>query len=506
MIGRLVIRADADSVMGTGHVMRCLALAEAWRDRGGDVLFVGRINPEPLRQRIESEGAGVIELAGRHPDPADLAAMRCLAGEQLDRYGALGWMVLDGYHFDCDYQQALRDTGWQLLVIDDLGSLAEYHCEALLNQNLYAPSLDYHCSPRADMLLGPRYALLRREFRHCDAKHFLPETVQRLLVTMGGADEHNVTAKVLSALAISSTVNLEVKAVVGAANSHAKELGSLAAGLPFRCEVVRDVSDMAALMLWADAAVTAAGTTTYELACVGTPFVTLITADNQEANANQIGRQGVAVALGRHDALVTDALAGRLRDFLCDEGQRRDQAARGRELVDGRGAERVVSTLLAKRAQLRPAELQDGDLLLCWANDPESRKNSFHPKAISPEEHAQWLAAKLADPNCRLWIASLVSATQTGMVRFDLGTESAEISVNLAPDLRGQGMGSIVISAACAKLFREEQGMESIIALVKAENHASLVAFTKAGFVSEGENEHLGIPTVLLRLERNRHE
>lgn len=505
MIGRLVIRADADSFMGTGHVMRCLALAEAWRDRGGEVLFVGRIEPEPLRQRIECEGAGVIELAERHPDPADLAAMRCLAGEQLNRYGTLGWMVLDGYHFDCGYQQAIRDTGWQLLVIDDLGLLAEYHCEALLNQNLYAPSLAYQCSPGAVMLLGSRYALLRREFRHCDAKHFLPETVQRLLVTMGGADEHNVTAKVLSALAISGTVNLEVKAVVGAANPHAHELADLAVGLPFRCELIRDVSDMAALMRWADAAVTAAGTTTYELACVGTPFVALVTADNQEANANQLGRQGVAVALGRHDAMAMDVLANRLREFLCDGVQRLDQAARGRELVDGRGVGRVVSTLLAKGVQLHPAGWTDGDLLLRWANDPESRKNSFHSKTISQEEHFQWLAAKLADPNCRLWLASLPGFPQAGMVRFDLEQGRAEISVNLAPELRGQGMGSVLIRAACAKLFREDLTVESIIALVKSENHASLAAFAAANFVVQGKTEHLGIPTLPLGLERNRH-
>ncbi len=507
MIGRLMIRADADSIMGTGHVMRCLALAEAWRDRGGEVLFVGRIEPEALRQRIEcEEEAGLIDLADRHPDPADLAAMRCLAGKQLNRYGALGWMVLDGYHFDCGYQQAMRDAGWQLLVIDDLGQIPEYHCEVLLNQNLYAPSLAYQCSPGAVMLLGPRYALLRREFRCLGEERSLPDSAQRLLITMGGGDEHNVTAKVLTALALSGFEDIEVKVVLGPANSHANGLGALVAGLPFRCELARDVADMAVLIRWADAAVTAAGITTYELACAGTPFVTLITADNQEANANKFAEHGMALTLGWYDIIASDKLASRLREFLCDGGQLRDQAAKGRELVDGRGAERVVSALLAKRVHLRPAGWVDEELLLRWANDQDTRKNSFCSEFIGPKEHQEWLSAKFADPDCRLWLVSLAGGGQAGMVRFDLGAESAEISVNLAPDLRGQGMGSIVISAACAKLFRGEQGMESIIALVKAENHASLAAFIKAGFVAEGENEHLGIPTVLLRLERNRHE
>lgn len=341
----LVFRADADGVMGTGHVMRCLALAEAWRDQGGEVLFAGRIEPEALRRRIEAERFGLLALAGGYPDPTDLAVMQQLAEEQLSRHASLGWLVLDGYHFDAVYQQAMRDAGWQLLVIDDLGLLAEYHCEALLNQNLYASELDYQCSPGATMLLGPQYALLRREFRLSGQERVFPTVARRVLVTMGGADQYNVTVKVLHALAASGIEELEVKAVLGGANAHAGELALLAAGLPFRCELVRDVSDMATLMRWADVVVTAAGTTTYELACLGTPFVTIVTADNQEANADTLARQGVAGALGWHHTLAPDVLTSRLREFLQDGGQRKAQAGMGRELVDGLGCGRVIDVM-----------------------------------------------------------------------------------------------------------------------------------------------------------------
>ncbi len=505
MIGRLVIRADANGVMGTGHVMRCLALAEEWRDRGGQVVFVGRIEPEALRRRIESEGVGLVDLAGYYPDPADLLAMHRLAGEQLGRQASLGWLVLDGYHFDAAYQQVMREAGWQLLVIDDLGQLADYHCEALLNQNLYGPDIPYNCPPEATMLLGPRYALLRREFWLSDEERVFPAVARRVLVAMGGADQHNVTALVLSALAVSGMDGLEVKAVVGAANPHVEVLAGLVAGLPFRCELMCDVPDMAVVMRWADVAVTAAGTTTYELACVGIPFLTLVTADNQEENATQLARQGVAMALGWHDALGQDALSSRLREFLQDGGQRQAQAGMGRELVDGWGASRVVIALLVRGLTLRPAGWLDRDEILCWANDAETRKNSFCSEPISQEGHEQWLAAKLVAPDCRLWLAELSGNIQMGMVRFDLGEGMAEISVNLNPRLRGQGLGSVLISAACAKLFREEQGVGRITALVKKENHASLHVFTSANFTMDGEIERLGIPAVSLRVERNWH-
>jgi UDP-2,4-diacetamido-2,4,6-trideoxy-beta-L-altropyranose hydrolase len=506
MIGRLVIRADADGSIGTGHIMRCLALAEEWRDRGGEVLFVGEIKPETLRQRIETEGAGLLHLAGRYPNPADLASMRRLAGEQLHQHVSLGWLVIDGYHFDAVYHQAMQEAGWQLLVIDDLGQLPNYNCEALLNQNLYAPSLAYKCPSEATIMLGPRYSLLRREFRATAEERFFPVVARRVLVTMGGADQHNLTAKVLSALPTSGIDGLEVKVVVGAANQHVGLLADQLARLPFKSDLVCDVVNMAPLMRWADVAVTAAGTTTYELACVGTPFVTLVTADNQEANARQLALQGVSMNLGRHDALDQDTLGRGLWEFLHDGEQRQAQAAIGRRLVDGRGASRVATALLARELTLRPASWKDKDMLLRWANDQEARKNSFRPESISQDEHEQWLAAKLTVPGCRLWLASLPNGTCAGIVRFDLGEGIAEISVNLASALRGQGLGSLLISSACTRLFREEQGVNRIIALVKMENLASLRSFSKAGFIAEEETERLGIPAVSLELKRNRHE
>lgn len=505
MIGRLIIRADADGAMGTGHIMRCLALAQAWQEHGGECTFVGCIESEALSRRLVAEGCSVVALSDCHPDAGEIAVLRRLAEELQRQQEDLGWLVLDGYHFDQGYQQALWEIGWKLLVIDDLGQFAEYHCDVLLNQNLYAPALAYSCPAGATILLGPRYALLRREFRQPIADRDFPAQARRVLVTMGGADQHNVTARVLSALAAAKIDGLEVRTVVGAANSHRDALTALLARLPFRCELVCGAEDMVSLMRWADAAVTAAGTTTYELAAVGTPFLTVVTADNQEANAFQLAKQGVAVDLGRHELLDHHALAGRLRKFFDDCLLRRSQAAAGRQMVDGLGAGRVVSAMLARKVILRPACWPDKDLLLEWANDPETRQNSFCPENITPQGHEQWLAAKLAAPDCRLWMAVFDGSEQAGMVRFDSAGNRAEISVNLAPHLRGQGLGSLVIETACARLFQEDSGVERILALIKPENQASLRAFTAAGFAVGNKTQRHGIPAVSLYLERNPH-
>ncbi|MFZ5775048.1 MAG: UDP-2,4-diacetamido-2,4,6-trideoxy-beta-L-altropyranose hydrolase [Thermodesulfobacteriota bacterium] len=501
----LVIRADADKAMGTGHVMRCLALAEAWRGRGGDALFVGKIEPEPLRRRIVAEGHGLVELAAPHPDPADRQMMSRLAGDHASHHQGGSWLALDGYHFDDGYQRAMAEAGWRLLVVDDLRQLDGYCCEVVLNQNSYGPEMRYPTSAGATLLLGPRYALLRGEFRRGAIVEPDPGVGRRVLITMGGADQHNVTAMVLSALAATGIDGLEARAVLGAANPHAAKLAEFAAELPFHCELLHDVTDMAGLMRWADAAVTAAGTTTYELAALGTPFMTIITADNQEQNAAWLERHGVAVGLGWFSKLTLGQISQRLRDFLENQKQRRDQARRGMELVDGRGAERVVLAMLARGMVLRKAGREDSAILLSWANDPESRANSFSSRPISLEEHEKWLNAKLASPDCRLWLASMPDDSLAGMVRFDLAGDEAEISVNLAPAYRGQELGSRLIGRACAQVFQEEQGLKRIVARIKAENRASLRAFASAGFITSGVGEHRGATMTTMHLGRESH-
>ncbi len=147
----LVIRADADERQGTGHVMRCLALAHAWRAPGRRVVFLSRCTADGLCRRIRAIGAELLSLEHAHPDPSDCAAMERLLGDGLSEGSRIGaacphplplsqrergegvWAVLDGYHFDADYQRAIRDAGARLLVIDDMAQLAHYHADALLS-------------------------------------------------------------------------------------------------------------------------------------------------------------------------------------------------------------------------------------------------------------------------------------------------------------------------------------------------------------------------------------
>jgi len=216
----LVIRADANTRIGTGHLMRCLALAQGWKDSGGQVIFITACSNEPLLQRLYDEGFVVHRLEHPYPDPQDWEMTKQLLSEHL---GA--WLVLDGYHFDSEYQWLVKEAGYRFLVIDDMAHLPHYYADIVVNQNLHAEQLHYPCEPYTQLLLGTQYVLLRREFLKGQGwKREIPEVARKVLVTLGGSDPDNVTLKVIRAINKLKIKGLEIKVVIGPSNPHMASL------------------------------------------------------------------------------------------------------------------------------------------------------------------------------------------------------------------------------------------------------------------------------------------
>jgi UDP-2,4-diacetamido-2,4,6-trideoxy-beta-L-altropyranose hydrolase len=257
------------------------------------------------------------------------------------------FVVLDGYDFDLEFQRALRAGGQRLLVIDDSARIPLYDVDILLNQNLGAAGLYYRTNSDATLLLGPDYALLRREFAHWRSRlHTVPETARKLLVTLGGSDPDNVTLKVIEALRQLDTVPLQVRVVAGPTNPHVAELSDAAASFSGYLELLTAVSDMPSLMAWADLAVTAGGSTCWELACMGVPALSLVLAENQRNVARELARLGVMVNLGWHADVSVERIATAVGGLVYSSFRRLRMSQQGRALVDGKGAARVASALL----------------------------------------------------------------------------------------------------------------------------------------------------------------
>jgi UDP-2,4-diacetamido-2,4,6-trideoxy-beta-L-altropyranose hydrolase len=482
----LFIRADADVVMGTGHVMRMIALAQAWGASGGKVFFLcSKITPT-LEQRIRQEDFQLEKISTAPGSGDDLEATKA-ALSRIAKGNRSAAVALDGYQFGADFQVGVKESGCRLLVVDDYGHADTYHADIVLNQNISAREQLY--SQRDDgtqLLLGPRFALLRREFAdHRGWVRAIPDEARRLLVTLGGADADNVTKKVIDALAGSG---LEVKVVVGGSNPHLSSLrreAEDASGGGTFVELVLNAPDMPALMRWADMALASGGSTSWELAFTGLPALFIILADNQEENSRELARHGCGLCLGRHSEFDAGTFRKALDRLAGDSALRANFAACGRDMVDGLGARRVASFLDGDAdLELGPVSEADCELLWEWANDPATRTNSFDSAPIPLERHKDWFRAKLQDPHCRFLMATNKKLGKIGVVRFDCHDAQATISVSVASHARGQGYGKRLISSACDQMLAYFE-VDIIRALIKPTNKASVRAFEGAGFLRD---------------------
>ncbi|MGA7081064.1 MAG: UDP-2,4-diacetamido-2,4,6-trideoxy-beta-L-altropyranose hydrolase, partial [Terriglobales bacterium] len=266
---KLLIRADASLAIGTGHVMRCLALGQAWQDAGGSVIFALATGVEELEPRLRSEGATVVRVTGETGSRED-------AGETAELYTrcCADWLILDGYHFSQSYRESVKTEASHLLLLDDYGQSPPYKCDLVLNTNPFAVDAMYpQRSEQTRFLLGPQFALLRREFLGFAMRTpHIPATAHRVLVTFGGADPHNVTLQVIDALQEISDVPLDITVVVGASNPHRASLSAALERYSHVARLLSNVENMPEAMAQADLAISAGGGTCHELAIMQVPM------------------------------------------------------------------------------------------------------------------------------------------------------------------------------------------------------------------------------------------
>ncbi|MGO8983400.1 MAG: UDP-2,4-diacetamido-2,4,6-trideoxy-beta-L-altropyranose hydrolase [Terriglobales bacterium] len=494
---RLMICAECGIQVGTGHVMRCLALAQAWKRAGGDVTFLVREGLAGIEDRIRGEGIALETLAGESGESAQVSA-EVFVHALLDKQRATGnrsaanpsLAVLDGYNFGAREQGMLSAAGIRVLTIDDFGHASDYPVRWVLNQNAYAtPEMYTRSDSDPRLLLGAEYALLREEFLPWIGwKRSIPDRAGKILITIGGSDPDNASEQILQSLALlgDSSRDLEVILVAGGGNPHVESLQAAVSRCQVRVRLARSVRDMPALMAWADMAIAGAGVTSYELCYMGLPSMLLVIAENQRRIAERLYELGMAVNAGTSREFRGDRFAAELYAFIDSFERRQAMSGRARGLVDGLGSERVRAALLDRELNLRLVREMDCGLLFEWAQDPVARAASFHSAAISWEEHSRWFAERLQDPQSRIYIGENAGSDAVGLVRFQIEDDSALLSVNVASRFRGEGWGRELILFSTRDLVRT-RGVRRVQAFVKPENHASVRLFEASGFRSAGK-------------------
>lgn len=495
----IVFRVDANTTIGTGHVMRCLALARALAARGSTCLFMCRTNGlGTLSERIRQDGHQLATLPeGAISPPDELAHARFLPhGQAADALASLeilthfpppDWLVVDHYALDIRWESAIRPATAKILVIDDLAD-RDHDCDALLDQNLrphaeanpYIALTPSHCCH----LLGPSHALLRPEFSIARRPRTAEAgTTTRLLVMFGGADREDLTSRTVRLLA-PLFPKAAIDVVVGPLYAHHEHLAKSLAILP-EATLHQNPANVASLMADADIAIASPGTTSWERCALGLPSITLAVADNQVAMAEELARRGAHLYLGRSDLVSDNDLTAAAHLLVGNITWRQAMASAAAAITDGCGATRVSQLMASSQLDVRTATAEDAYLLHQWRNDPRVRQHAFDSAPIPWERHKTWFDGALADPQ-RIILIGQMGATAIGCVRFDIHPApqglQARISIYLDPARLGEGMASPLLLAANSWLRKARPEITQTIAEVMADNEASRRAFLRAGY------------------------
>lgn len=494
---KIAVRADASTVSGSGHLMRCLTLADALRDQGAQVRFLCSELPIHLAALVRRNGHQLVMLTppcasskiGTSAEaPWTASAEQADAQETVAALAGSGrwdWIVVDHYGLSAHWEQAVHPVTHRLFALDDLGR--RHDCDVLLDANFIPDAAARYVGrlpATTTMLLGPAYALLRPEF--LAARHNLQARtgpVRRLLVLLGGMDASNATVTVLEAIAAINKPQLEVDVVVGATHPALAQIKQMAAHTPLlHCHVQTD--KVAQLCAAADLAIGAGGGSTWERCALGLPTLGLCLAENQRAALEAGARHGF---LYHPNGPVHDAasIARHLAALLDNDGLREHMSRRAMELVDAQGLQRVASLMLRSPVAMRRATPADSRMLLGWRNAPEVRKASRITGEIAWAAHQRWLQQVLADPTRMLLIGERASQP-VGVVRFDCAADgSAEVSIHVAPDSHGQGDGSALLLASQDWLRREYPDISHLTAEVLKDNGPSHRLFARAGYTRQ---------------------
>jgi UDP-2,4-diacetamido-2,4,6-trideoxy-beta-L-altropyranose hydrolase len=339
----LLVRADASVAIGTGHVMRCLALAQAWQDAGGSANLAAAELPEALAPIVAAQGVSLIQTRNLPGGAADAAE----TVEQARRLGA-DWVVVDGERFRSDFLGTVKAAGFQVLLIDDFADRKSWDADLIVNPNLDEDERNYRKKGAAGkLLMGPSYTLLRREFRpqrtEGGSNGSIRSTGHRVLVTLGGSDPENLTPKIAAALATSA--DLQVTVVAGPGYDKIEELRKLKSN---NVELVFSASDMAQIMKNSDLAVIAAGGTLWELFCMRSVVLSYSRNIVQSKVVAELARRGALIDMGETRDFDAQKLLRAVTELAASQATRQRMAALGQSLVDGLGAVRVVEAMTGR--------------------------------------------------------------------------------------------------------------------------------------------------------------
>jgi UDP-2,4-diacetamido-2,4,6-trideoxy-beta-L-altropyranose hydrolase len=356
----VAIRCDVSISIGSGHLMRCLTLAKALRDRGCTISFICGEHQSNLLYSIENFGFKLYKLPRSIVVDKKLKHSEWLGATQeydakqtisaLKLIGVVDWLIVDHYSLDEEWESIIKNYVRSVLVIDDLAD-RKHNCEVLLDQNYY---IDMHARYQelvpgnCKKLLGPEFSLLRPSF--LQARHLLENKSRenfKIFIFFGSVDPSNETIKALKSIKLINIKDIEVDVVVGADNPNKLMVKNLCDQMP-NANFYSYVENIENLIVNSDLAIGASGTSIWERCCLGVPALVWSIADNQNEIARGAHQLGVVISLGSFVSVTIQKIIISLRELILDDVLRENMSRKSLETVDGKGLERVTAALLPK--------------------------------------------------------------------------------------------------------------------------------------------------------------
>ena len=459
----LIFRADGSHKMGLGHLVRSLALAGMltkefkchFATSNPPADFISQIN-EVCEKLIEIPEFDTIE------EEANYLAKHHLTGNEI--------IVLDGYHFKTEYQKILKSTACKLVCIDDIH---EFHfvADAIINHAGGIQKAHYSAEKDTQFNLGLDYVLLRPAFSEAAKNRQTLNSIPNAFVCLGGADPKNDTLEVLQKLEASKSVK-SCFVVIGAAYKHRIALQKFIDNSTIELTILENISAerMVAIMRLCPIAITSPSTISIEYLTIGGQLYLHQIADNQTNLRNYLTKSEVAFDFSEFPITGTNKIENAL--------------SKQKNLIDGKSPLRLRNIFRELEQELhcklRKAKTDDLMIYFKWANESQTRLQSFSSQPIALTEHQTWFENKISSPTCQLYLLEYKGAP-AGQIRFDI-QKRAVLSYSIAPEARGKGLGTYLLKKGVEQFQKDRQEKMPIVGFVKEQNIPSNRAFTKLGY------------------------
>jgi UDP-2,4-diacetamido-2,4,6-trideoxy-beta-L-altropyranose hydrolase len=480
--------------------MRCLTLADALREQCAEVMFICRDLSGFSAKMVVERGHELRILPAPKktdqvlPDRPPHAKWLEVTWEEdaeqtekiLQSVGSVDWLVVDHYALDFRWEKQLRSKAHRILVVDDLAD-RRHDCDLLVDQTLAASTKRYAelVPSRCRLLIGPQYAMLRPQFAEYREKAIKKRkqtnSIQKILITMGGTDPYNITGTVLQGLNMIEDCDIETTVIMGASAPHLEAVKEQARCMTLPVKILCDVRNMAEIMVDHDLCIGSGGMTSWERCVMGLPSLTITSADNQKHVLHELAAAGVTKYIGLFDSIKPKDIHDSIHELSINMPLYHYMSEASRRICDGKGIKRITSSIYANSLDLRPAKQEDCHMYWKWANDPTVRKQSFSPEPIPYEKHCKWFHAKLFNPNVFLFVGFIGKGMEIGQVRFECENSIAFIDISIDKKFRGFGLGRIILEKSIILMKSKNKNIKFSAKILK-NNFISQKIFISNGF------------------------